>query len=129
MQERYTAQEYAEKMQVNISTVYRWIKQGNLATEKNNGVLHILTDSEKIPENMQNNIVIELRKQVVRLEKENDDLRALVQKMQSDLESTKERSDTIVLQLTQQQQLLIEDLRQRQGVWQRMKAKLRWGTV
>jgi len=47
----------------------------------------------------------------------------IIQQMQSDLESTKERSDTIVLQLTQQldqQTKLLQDLRPKEWWYHRI---------
>ena len=114
MQKRYTVQEYAEKMQLNTSTIYRQVQQGKLTAQKIDGVLHILIDEAEMHTErakMQNDVVAELRKRIEHLERENGAKNALIQRMQADAETAKERADTIILQLTQQNQLLLEDLR------------------
>jgi predicted RNase H-like nuclease (RuvC/YqgF family) len=147
MQKRYTIQEYADKMQVNASTVYRWSQQGKLTTEKIDGVLHVIVDDEKMQDEtakMQNyhgvdlqspsliitDMIAEMKERIESLEEENkeknrqiENLNLFIQQMQQDAEAAKQRSDTIILQLTRQfeeQTKLIEDMRHR-SMWSRVK--------
>jgi predicted site-specific integrase-resolvase len=131
MQKRYTVQEYATKMQVDISTIYRWARQGKVLTEKILGVLHIVVDdTEMQKENTQmpndDDIIAELRERIRYLEKENETKNEIIKQLQADAESAKQRSDTIILQLTRQfeeQTKLIEDMRPR-SLWSRVKTAL-----
>jgi len=128
MQERYTIQEYADKMQVNASTVYRWVKQGKLSTEKVNGVSHIIIGDANMQEEvakMQNDsgLIAELRERIRYLEAENakknqqiDNQNMLIQQMQQDAADAQQRSDTIILQFSRQfeeQTKLLEDMREK----------------
>jgi len=143
-QKRYTIQEYADKMQVNASTIYRWAQQGKLTTEKINGALHVIVDDEKMQDEtakMQNDhgadsliitdMIAEMKERIESLEEENkeknrqiENLNLLIQQMQQDAASARQRSDTIILQLTrrfEEQTKLLEDMRHR-SLWTRVKA-------
>ncbi|MBC8378744.1 MAG: hypothetical protein H8E62_06185 [Planctomycetes bacterium] len=137
-QKRYTIQEYADKMQVNASTVYRWSQQGKLTTEKIDGVLHVIVDDEETQDKnakMQNNhgvdlqppsliitdMIAEMKERIESLAEENkeknrqiENLNLLIKQMQQDAAEARQRSDTIILSLTRQfeeQTKLLEDMR------------------
>ncbi len=148
---KLTVPEYASQVQVDQSTVYRQIKAGRLKSEQIDGVLHVLVEP---PEDAKDNgtLLARLQDEVEYLRKEldtrNEQLALLqkelaetrqshdsiIQQMQADTESAKERSDTIVLQLTQQvdkitqqnqaltqeTRLLLEDSRPKRRFWKRL---------
>jgi excisionase family DNA binding protein len=138
-----TVQQYATEMGLSRSTVYRHIEQGKLETEDIDGVQHVVLDlSSSEPElppyvsEMVQHLKTEnehLRQQVEKLQTELLESRqrsdSIVQQMQQDSESARERSDTIILQLTQQldqQTKLIEDMRQKdnkRGFFKRLLGK------
>ena len=71
MQERYSVQEYAEKMKVNPSTVYRWIQQGKVSTEQINGVIHVVDNHSQDA----TALIAQMQSEVEYLRKENAELR------------------------------------------------------
>lgn len=118
MSEYVSVQEYAEFKGVTDRTVYRWIKSGDVDVKEIDGKLHVKVDE-------QDNITIDRNVIIEKLTSENEHLRADVEYLQTQLSQTlasieehRQRSDTIVLQLTQQveqltnqNQLLLEDFR------------------
>ena len=145
-----TVQEYASKIGVATSTVYRRIERGALQALSENGVQMVIVPDDSTDNNnaeqdtnfaLQTQHIDELNRQIERLESQLDAMQEsrnhadkIIQQMQADLESSKERSDTIVLQLTQQldklteqnqaltqqNQLLLEDLRPKRRFWKRL---------
>ena len=129
-------------MQVDISTIYRWARQGKLTTEKIDGVLHVVTEDDKIPteetktpeqsakaptQDDDYDLVAELKERIAYLERENEAKSEIIKQMQQDAEAARERSDTIILQFTQQlseQTKLLEDMRQeneqKKGLFKRL---------
>jgi len=125
--------EYAQQQNVDRATVYRWIKNGDVAAKEIDGVLHVNVDGDVNESDATNEtpmqqirylkeLVDSLQSQLSQALTTIDDMRQnydkTIQQMQQDSESSKERSDTIVLQLTQQveqltgqNQLLLEDFR------------------
>ena len=130
MKVRYTVKEYSEKIQVDLSTIYRQIKSGKIQSELVDGVLHVVCDEEngvKIEAadanviandaNSNQNLIAQMQSEIEFLHKELSKATETIAQMQQDAESAKERSDTIVLQLTQQlseQTKLLEDMRQKE---------------
>jgi len=135
--------DYARLVTDSEKTIYRKIKRGELKSEQIEGVLHVVCD--ELPSVMTSPLTdtqilkdarIELlEREGELLEKENEHLRQQVeqltktiQQMQTDASSSKERSDTIILQLTQQldnQTRLLEDMReenkqQKKGFFKRL---------
>ena len=110
MEAKLSVPEYARQMGVNASTIYRWIRQEKIDTEKIDGVLHVILNSEEIDlqnANSQEAIIAQMRSEIEYLREENRQLR-------DELSESRQRSDTIILQLTRQfeaQTKLIEDMR------------------
>jgi len=125
--------EYAKQTGVAPITVYRKIEKGELQAITEDGIKMII-----VPDDFQGNTevqqseTVELQaeymdnlNQIDELKEQNHELHKLVQQMQQDSESDKERSDTIILQLTQQldnQTKLLEDMRNqpKTGFWARL---------
>lgn len=126
---KITIPEYAKQVQSDENTIYRQIVAGTLKGELIDGILHVVAEPPEDAEDkgallahLQDEVEC-LRKE---LEKKNEQLVLLqteitesrqshdtiIQQMQADLESSRERSDIIILQLTQQTKLL-EDMRQK----------------
>jgi len=130
MIEKLTVQEYMIKSGISQATVYRHIKDGTLETEKVDGTLYILIKDEKNDKNENqpdNELVEQLRTENEYLRQQLEQAMETINKMQNDAESSKERSDTIILQFTQQlneQTKLLEDMRreneQKKGFFKRL---------
>ncbi|MHC4537876.1 MAG: hypothetical protein ACYS6K_28430 [Planctomycetota bacterium] len=129
--------EYARLTSDNEKSVYRKIHRGELQAEKINGILHVVCDrlpSDQVGEQSDNRLFIEEKDaRIQQLETENEYLRQqldqttrTIQQMQEDSESDRQRSDTIILQLTQkfeEQTNLLEDMRH-QSLWSKVKTVL-----
>ena len=119
MEAKLTVPEYATQKGVNQSTVYRWIRQGKIDTGKVDGVLHVIVDSQDIAlqdANPQEMVIEQMRSEIEYLRKENEHLC-------EELSKSRQRSDTIILQLTrqvEQKTLALEDMRDR-SLWRRIK--------
>jgi hypothetical protein len=127
MKIRIPVNEYAMQKQLNPSTVYRWIQQGKIETEKTDGLLHVVVDVDEIALKNVNNhesLIAQMQSEIEYLREENRQLRAdrqrtdqIIQQMQQDTAEAQQRSDTIVLQFTRQfeeQTKLLEDMRQQE---------------
>jgi len=133
MSEYVTVQEYAEIKGVSDRTVYRWIKSGDVDVKEIDAKLHVKVDK-------QDDSIIDKDVIIEKLTSENEHLRADVEYLQTQLSQTlasidehRQRSDTIILQLTQQSeqltkqnQLLLEDLRPQRRWYHRLFA---WNEV
>jgi hypothetical protein len=142
LMQKLTVPEYAKKVQLDQSTVYRQIKAGKLKSELIDGTLHVVVEPPKDAKDndagcdafhdafytlarLQDEVAF-LRKE---LEVKNEQLQslqvelvsarqshdAIIQQIQQDAEAAKQRSDTIILQLTlkfEEQTKLLEDMRQ-----------------
>jgi predicted DNA-binding protein YlxM (UPF0122 family) len=132
-----TVSEYASKFKVNESTVRYRIKTGKLQSEMIDGKLHVVFEDEEITSDLQENYIKQIEqllKQIEYLQEElsqslqreresRESADAIIQQIQQDAESAKQRSDTIILQLTRQfeeQTKLLEDMRHR-SMWSRVK--------
>jgi excisionase family DNA binding protein len=139
MSRQITVSEYAKLNNVHERTVYRWIQQGKVKSDKVDGNWLIeLDDDIKIDISHDKEMTIvrlqaensRLKEEVNYLRKQLDDVKEerersdiIIQQMQQDAEAAKQRSDTIILQLTRQfeeQTKLIEDMRHR-SLWARVK--------
>ena len=128
MKTRLTVPEYAMQKGLNQSTVYRQIQQGKIETEKIDGVLHIIADideNESQNANDQEALISQMQSEIEYLRKENEQLREELSKSNQREDEARERSDTIILQFTQQldnQTKLLEDMRNQQqtGFWARL---------
>jgi excisionase family DNA binding protein len=108
---RLTVQEYASQMNIDKSTVYRHVKSGKLTTEKVDGTLYIFAAASQLDAETSQ---VPLTKFLV---EENGWLKKRVETLEEELNESRQRSDTIILQLTRQfdeQTKLLEDLRQKQ---------------
>lgn len=109
--------EYAKQQGVTTRTVYRWSQKGSIEVEEINGVLHVKLDDES---DNDNDINSPLRSENCHLKSEIEFLRARLEQAEED----RQRSDTIIMQLTrqlEQQTLMLEDMRNR-SIWRRIKA-------
>ena len=109
--------EYAKQKGVTTRTVYRWSQKGDIEVEDINGVLHVKLDDES---DNDNDIISTLRSENGHLKSEIEFLRARLEQAEED----RQRSDTIIMQLTrqlEQQTLMLEDMRQ-QSLWRRIRA-------
>jgi excisionase family DNA binding protein len=139
MSRQITVSEYAKLNNVHERTVYRWIQQGKVKSDKVDGNWLIeLDDDIKIDISHDKEMTIvrlqaensRLKEEVNYLRKQLDDVKEerersdiIIQQMQQDAEAAKQRSDTIILQLTRQfeeQTKLLEDMRHR-SMWSRVK--------
>jgi len=126
-----TVSEYASKFKVNESTVRYRIKTGKLQSEMIDGKLHVVFEDEEITSDLQENYIKQIEqllKQIEYLQEElsqslqrehesRESADVIIQQIQQDAEAAKQRSDTIILQLTlkfDEQTKLLEDLRQKQ---------------
>lgn len=127
-----TVQEDAEKNNVTVRTVYRWIEDGSVDAKKHLGRWVIVQEDdidvtlddvdEEDDNSSQKEIIVELRQRI-------EDLADEVQYLRSKLDSASEerqRSDTIILTLSNQladERKKLEDLRDR-SIWIRVKTAL-----
>jgi excisionase family DNA binding protein len=115
MIEKISLKEYANKKGVSLTTVYRWIKNGKLRTEREGGVLYLLVDAEEWrgigPSEAE--ILQELRR-------ENDWLRGKVDELTRQLSEVELRHHEIVKGLIDR---LEEQLKALAGVQQKQKQR------
>jgi len=103
-----TIHEACQRLGKSESTIRRWIKSGKLTTTIVDGV-------NQIPDDIVNAIADEpvtnesTTGQMTGQDELINQLQSEVEYLRSELKETKERSDTIILQLTRQNQLLLED--------------------
>lgn len=131
MKQRIKVYDYATRMGIGVSTVYRHIKAGKLETETIDGVLYVLADEEELNAiETPLDAIAELKERIEQqqteieyLRKELTEARQITKQMQEDAASSQQRSDTIIMQLTRQlekQTLMLEDMRNR-SLWHRIK--------
>lgn len=131
MIEKLTIQEYMRKSGISQATIYRHIKAGKVNTEKVDGTLYIIIDNEnndKHENQIDHELVEQLRTENEYLRQQLEEAMRTIQQMQDDSESAKQRSDTIILQLTRQfeeQTKLLEDMSHR-SLWARVKTAFRF---
>lgn len=136
-----TVKEYAEKEDVSLRTVYRWIEEGKVKAEKKfNKWLIIEDDNKESPNNDKNLTSDRLEKENEYLRKELSRLHDTIEKIHQTLEDERQRHDTIVLSLSNQlseerkkledktnqlseKQKKLEDIRGRK-LWTRVKTAL-----
>ena len=118
--------EYAQTKGVHKKTIYRWIKNGDINAKEIDGVMHVDIDNERDVDDETNATDATLVQQNSYLQETIDNLQTqlaqaheIIREMQQD----RQRSDTIILQLTKQlenQTLMLEDMRNR-SLWHRVK--------
>lgn len=113
--------------EVHERTVYRWIRQEKVKAEKVDGCWQIELDDKGFDNNPDTYQDKDMT--TAKLKAENDRLLEEVnylRKQLDDVKEERERSDTIVMQLSRQiekQTLMLEDLRNR-SVWTKVKTAL-----
>lgn len=104
-----TVQEYADKHGISPRTVYRWIEEGEVKAKKVGNMWQVIS-----PER---DSVCQLEQTIERQENEIEYLRAELSQANQTLADIQQRHDIIVMSFTQQlkqQNLLLEDMRQKQ---------------
>jgi len=128
---------YARKNNITPRTVYRWIKEGRIKAEKHFDRWMVVTDETSngmkkadgdISQGMTSDdpiVTYDTDKDILiaKLQEEVDYLRQELTQANQRYNEAHQRHDMIVAQLTQQNQLLLEDMRHR-SLWQRFKASL-----
>jgi len=110
-EKKLTIQEYIGKTGISQATVYRRIKAGKLKSEKLDGTLYIIISDDNNENHFDNRLLEQLRTENEYLRQQLGQAMETIQQMQNDSESAKNRSDTIILQLTKElenQQKLLE---------------------
>ena len=124
--------EAARMLGVSEKTIRNRIKRNEIIAELVNGKYAIKEQDllDAMNGNQGGNVsTLELVEQI---KSENEYLRKELSKAQEELSEVRQRSDTIIITLTQrldEQVKMIEDMRQRQPLWQKLKARLGWGAV
>ena len=115
---KLTVPEYATLMKISPPTVYRRVKAGKLETETIDGILHVIVDESQFNSDeiqQPSELISEFQTRIESQQAEIEYLREELSKAHSELSEARQRSDTIILQLTrqfEQQTLLLEDMRQ-----------------
>jgi len=129
METKLTVPEYAMQKGLNQSTVYRWIQQGKIDTEKIDGVLHVVVALDEIESqnaSIKEPLIAQMQEEIEYLREENKQLREELSSSRQREDEARQRSDTIILQLTlkfEEQTKLLEDMRKERasGLWARVK--------
>lgn len=139
-----SVQDAARKLGISERQVRNWIRQGKLQADKNGGMWHIYNFSEAVNGNSETvggngdrlratsedsgSAEVEfLRRQITSLQKQNERLLEQNEELLRQLDDSKQRSDTIILKLTdqiEQRTLLLEDLRTKPRWWQFWKRRV-----
>lgn len=118
--------EYARAKDIHKKTVYRWIKNGDINAKEIDGVMHVDIDNKRDVNDEANATDATLVQQNSYLQKTIDNLQnqlAQAHEIIREMQQDRQRSDTIILQLTRQlenQTLMLEDMRNR-SLWRRVK--------
>ena len=122
-----TINEYSQQFKVSPNTIRRHINNRKLEAEKIDGKWLIKVNQEINQDVTQTNDIVtqklldEKDKHIEILNKQTHNLQQLL----DDANEARTRSDTIIMQLTQQlerTQLQLEDLRETKTLWQRVRA-------
>lgn len=120
-EKKLTIQEYIEKTGVSQATVYRHIKAGKLESERVDGILYIIIKYDKNENQNDNGLLDQLKSENEYLRQQLSQAMETIKQMQDDSESAKQRSDTIILQLTREldgQKMLLEH--RNKSFWKRL---------
>ena len=115
-----TINEYSQQFKVSPNTIRRHINNKKLEAEKIDGKWLILVTQE-INQDVTQKLLEEKDKHIEILNKQTHNLQQLL----DDANEARTRSDTIIMQLTQQlerTQLQLEDLRETKTLWQRVRS-------
>ena len=119
-----TINEYSQQFKVSPNTIRRHINNKKLEAEKIDGKWLIKVTQEitqEIPQEVNQKLLDEKDKHIEILNKQTHNLQQLL----DDANEARTRSDTIIMQLTQQlerTQLQLEDLRETKTLWQRVRS-------
>jgi DNA repair exonuclease SbcCD ATPase subunit len=130
MNEWLPIKEAAVALGVSERTLQRHIATGKIDSKLENGRRLVYVNDNDIDASIDvavdvQQLLNEKEALVEQLKSEIEHLRQVLAETQRQLEESSSRSDTIILQLTQQldrAHLQLEDLRQRRSVWQRMRS-------
>jgi len=139
MNKFYSVSEASKKLGISERQIRNWIHKGRLEAEKVKGIWQIYSDFSKFSGNGNGNQTEEKEEafpvsdepsdEVIWLRERVENLESQVIELQQQLGETKERSDTIILQLTsrlESKQKQLEDFRER-SLWRRFKVALGFG--
>jgi excisionase family DNA binding protein len=116
--------EVARMLSVSEKTIRNRIKRGEIIAELVNGKYTIKEHDLLEMQNGNQGGTVSTLSLVEQLKSENEYLRKELSKAQEELSEVRQRSDTIIMTLTQRlddQVKMIEDMRQRRPLWQRIK--------
>ena len=119
-----TINEYSQQFKVSPNTIRRHINNKKLEAEKIDGKWLIKVTQEitqEITQEVTQKLLDEKDKHIEILNKQTHNLQQLL----DDANEARTRSDTIIMQLTQQlerSQLQLEDLRETKTLWQRVRS-------
>ena len=119
-----TINEYSQQFKVSPNTIRRHINNKKLEAEKIDGKWLIKVTQEitqEITQDVTQKLLDEKDKHIEILNKQTHNLQQLL----DDANEARTRSDTIIMQLTQQlerTQLQLEDLRETKTLWQRVRS-------
>ena len=119
-----TINEYSQQFKVSPNTIRRHINNKKLEAEKIDGKWLIKVTQEitqEITQEVNQKLLDEKDKHIEILNKQTHNLQQLL----DDANEARTRSDTIIMQLTQQlerTQLQLEDLRETKTLWQRVRS-------
>ena len=127
--------EYATLQNIGVTTVYRYIKAGKLEHEVIDGNTYVVFNDNHSHNDTPNKLLEKQEELVKQLQSENEHLRDQLRAQQTqvsqltdqitDNNDARKRSDTIIMQLTQQlerTQMQLEDLRETKTLWQRVRS-------
>ena len=106
---------------VSKRTIYRRIQAEEIQSREVNGQREVCVTINDTPSQIDNELVTQLRDEIDYLRQQNDHLTQVLALAQKNISALTEQ--------LQNKDLLLEDMRQRQNLWQRVKARLGWGTV
>jgi len=129
MEKYYTVSEASEILGISERQVLNWIHDSKLDAKKDGRTWLIFSDlakfngNEKVDFRSPSEQLKFLNRQIGEIKERNSELLQLNSELLRQLDETKQRSDTIILHLTQQNQILLENLRNR-SLWTRIKIAL-----
>ena len=115
-----TINEYSQQFKVSPNTIRRHINNKKLEAEKIDGKW-LIKVTQEITQEVTQKLLDEKDKHIEILNKQTHNLQQLL----DDANEARTRSDTIIMQLTQQlerSQLQLEDLRETKTLWQRVRS-------